>query len=351
MRTTLPSALLAAALSLCLSGCLAVHSALQAGAGQFTLITSARPLDEAKVSPSTPPAVRALLEEVDPILRYADAQGLKRTQNYQRYVALHRSAPVWVVSACPELSLTPKTWSFPIAGRFPYLAWFSPRAARDFADSLALEGLDVDVRPARAYSTLGWFDDPLLSSMLTSGPSASGELADDLLHESTHATLHISGQTPFNEGLATFAGTRLARGYLIATYGTEGRATKAFEEDEQRRKETSQLLSDAAKALDTLYRSPASDDDKRKQKKSILTQLQNQLGWRRAITNATLSQHRTYQTGEALFDKLLKACASDFKCFFARLGTLSEGSFQKPQQEDLEPVLAPLMAVQSAMRD
>src|SRR6185312_14274837 len=112
-----------------------------------------------------------------------------------------------------------KTWWFPIVGRVPYLGWFDRDDAHDFADELHREGWDSDVGAADAYSTLGWFDDPVLSTMIAGGDEAVGELVNVILHESVHATLYVDGQTRFNESLAEFVAGKLTTVYLGAHYG------------------------------------------------------------------------------------------------------------------------------------
>lgn len=322
------------------SGCLPVHYALQASAGQLDLLVRARPLEEARERPSTPPRHRALLAEVGPILRFAEERGLRATSNYRRYTPLRRDAAVWVVSACPELSLTPRTWSFPFVGSFPYLGWFDRASARDYARGLAAEGLDVDVRGARAYSTLGWFDDPILSTMLERGPEGPVRLADTLLHESAHATLHVAGQAPFNEGLASFAGTRLALEWLRARRGPGSRAEASFLASQERGRQAEQALRETAQALDALYKSAAPDEEKRAQKRARLEALRARLGWKRPITNATLQQHLTYQAGAEGFARVLDSCAGDWRCFFRKLGALRPADFARPQQQELDGLLA-----------
>src|SRR5690606_33885389 len=132
-------------------------------------------------------------------------QGLNRTRNYDHYADLQRPAAVWVVQAAPRLELTERAWSFPIVGTVPYLGFFDETEAQAFARELELaEDLDVDVRTAAAYSTLGWLRAPVLSTMIADGPEALGELVNIVLHESVHATVYVPGQSAFDESLASF---------------------------------------------------------------------------------------------------------------------------------------------------
>src|SRR4029078_3952588 len=132
-----------------------------------------------------------------------------------------RPAAVWVVSACEQLRFRSKEWHFPIVGSFPYLGWFDLEQAKAFADELRAESWDVDVRGAHAYSTLGWFRDAVLSTMIPEGKEALGELVNVVLHESVHATVYIEGQAFFNESIASFIADRLTDHYLIQTRGNK----------------------------------------------------------------------------------------------------------------------------------
>src|SRR5206468_11910645 len=126
------------------------------------------------------------------------------------------------VSACEKLRFQSKVWNFPFVGSFPYLGWFDLEDGRSFARELKAEDngkWDVDLRGAAAYSTLGWFRDPVVSSMIPEGKEALGELVDVVLHESTHATYYISGQAFFNESIASFVADKLTPFYLDAKLG------------------------------------------------------------------------------------------------------------------------------------
>lgn len=325
---------LAAVLS---SGCLTMHAALQSAEGQLTLLAARKPIAEVIASPRTRPRLKALLGEIEKVKRFGEERGLRPTGNYQDYVDVHRKAVVYVVSACEPLRFRSKTWSFPVAGDFPYLGWFDRRSAQDYARDLQDDGWDVDVRGATAYSTLGWFRDPVLSSMIASGPEALGDLVDVVLHESVHATLHLEGQALFDESLASFVADRLTPEYLARA----PRAREAWEAQQRRGEEAAKLLHGAYVELKSIYDSTSPDGDKRARKAAVLQALQARLKFR-PITNATLVQHQTYSSGGQGFARLLEACRGDYRCFFDRLRTLTPRSFSKPHQEDLDAVLLPL---------
>jgi predicted aminopeptidase len=252
--------------------------------------------------------VRVLLEEVPSIKKFGIGFGLTPTSSYETYVALDRPRVVWVTTASEPLAFKGRKWRFPIVGSVPYLGWFDRDDAKSFAEGLAKEGLDVDVRGATAYSTLGWFNDPVLSSMLPEGPQALGGLADVVLHESVHATVYVPGQSTFNESLAEYVSDGLTEEYLrsrgllpeLAAYRS-GRV-----EGERRRKR----MHEAYKELEALYASARPREEKLAIKAKVLEELREELGFVRALNNATLLEARTYGSESAAFEALFQRCGT-----------------------------------------
>ncbi len=199
-----------------LTGCAGLGYLLQAGKGQLEISNRAKPIDEVLKDERTPPRLKALLARIPEIKSFGERHGLKATSNYTEYVDLKRPAAVWVVSASEPLKFEPRRWSFPIVGSFTYLGWFDRKSAEEFGEELRKEGLDVYVRGASAFSTLGWFRDPVLSTMIGSGDTALGELANVVLHESVHATFYLKHQSYFNESLASFVADRMTPQYLAS---------------------------------------------------------------------------------------------------------------------------------------
>jgi len=258
---------------------------------------------------------------------------------------LDRPVVVWVVTASHPLRFRSKTWWFPIVGRVPYLGYFDRDSAYTFATELREEGLDVDVGGAEAYSTLGWFDDPVLSTMIGAGEEAIGELADVVLHESVHATLYVDGQTRFNESLAEFVSGKLTLIYLDERYGPASEEKTAFLAAERRGDERRKKMHRAYEELATLYASTQPDASKLAEKKRILTALRREAKVRRPINNATLASFKNYHSGTPELDALLAACGGSFARFFGVLAPLkkNKGAFKEPNQADFGPVLAPMV--------
>jgi predicted aminopeptidase len=135
----------------------------------------------------------------------ADSVGLRAKESFTTYSPLDRDTLVLVLSGAYRDRLVPKTWWFPIVGSVPYKGFFDFTAAKAAAKSLGGEGFDVYLRPSAAFSTLGWFNDPLLSTSLRAD---SIDLVDTIIHELTHNTFYASGQAVFNESFANFVGAR-----------------------------------------------------------------------------------------------------------------------------------------------
>jgi predicted aminopeptidase len=308
---------------------------LQAGRGQFQLSFSGRDVAEVLKDPKTSDSLRRLLSEAPQVLAYGVERGLKPTKSYQKYVALEREAAVWVVTASERLAFRSKVWSFPVAGSFHYLGWFDRNDAVEYATRLEAEGWDTDVRGAGAYSTLGWFSDPLLSTMISEGPSALGDWVNVLLHESVHATVFVKGQSSFNESLADFVADRMTFDYLTRFYGADAAETRAWRELQERSQARGARLHEAYSELNRVYEnSLLSAEAKVEAKDRIFAELSEQLKWKRRMTNATLIGFKTYQSGNRGLESLLTACGGDLLKMLHTVGKWDPQSFPKSQVTD-----------------
>lgn len=321
-------------------GCTTVDFLTQAAWGHLDVITRSQPIDVLIRQEDTPKKLRSLLAEVEPIKEYGMAQGLAASDSYSTYVQLDRSAVVWSVVACPPLSFEAHTWRFPIVGSVPYLGWFS----RDDADAFARQmhesmGYDVAVRPVSAYSTLGWFDDPLLSTMIARGPHVYGTLVNTVLHESVHATFYIHGQSYFNENLATFVADRMTPQYLEGRYGPHSRELLVYERAQKEWRWRLGKMGAAYEALEALYASDLPDEEKLDEKAKILGTLRHDLQSSQPLSNATLVDFRTYRAAEDDLEKLYQACYQDWQHFLGAITSLKASDFSQEQQQDLSSVV------------
>ena len=197
-----------------LAGCETVGYYGQAIRGQAELLLARQRVADLIADPATPPALGTALRTSVDVLAFAESElGIAADGRYQSYVDLDRRAVVYNVFASPPYTLAPVQWCFPIAGCVSYRGYFARADARAKADALAAEGFDVHVGGVAAYSTLGWFDDPLLSTFIDRGDAALAEL---LFHELAHGVVYVPGDTAFNESFATFVGRKAVAQFLAS---------------------------------------------------------------------------------------------------------------------------------------
>lgn len=187
----------------------------QAINGELHLLAARQPVSRVIAAPDTPAALRQRLRLAEQIRAFASAKlGLPDNASYTSYVALNRPYVSWSVYATKPLSLAPITWCFPVAGCVPYRGYFHQQAAEAFAAGLRAQGDDVYIANVPAFSTLGWFSDPLLSSMLGWNDTT---LANYIFHELAHQELYLKGDADFNESFAVTVADTGVRRWLAAT--------------------------------------------------------------------------------------------------------------------------------------
>jgi predicted aminopeptidase len=325
---------------LCLGGCLMPRYLAQASYGQLDLLARARPLDEVIADPEVSLRTRILLSGVPDIKAFGAAHGLETRRNYNTYVELDSTAAVWFVGAADPLSFTPRQWCFPIAGCFAGLGWFDVDDAFAQRDQLARAGYDAFARAAGAYSTGGWFHDPVVSSMLSDrDDDAWSWLANVILHESTHATVFIPDEPYFNEGFAEYIGDHLADDWLISRFGADSAEVADYHDDLARRAARTARKLAAYRELAALYASDAARADKLAKKAAIIDALVEELDLRERPNNASLIELRVYQAAGDGFAKVQAACGGSLARMIAAGKRLGRGDFSERLQPDLTPVL------------
>ena len=206
--------LLAIALIPLINGCSSAAYYAQLADGQWQLLQARKPVAKVIADPQPPPALREHLARAQAARTFASQHlHLPDNQSYRLYADLKRPYVVWNVFATPEFSLTPVTHCFPIAGCVAYRGYYSQGAARGEAALQRQQGNEVLVSGVEAYSTLGWFDDPILNSMLTWGDE---RLATLIFHELAHQRFYVKDDSEFNESFASFVeqqGSRQWRAY------------------------------------------------------------------------------------------------------------------------------------------
>ncbi len=202
-----------------LSGCTTGAYVARLGFGQAKVLLLSRPneaiLKDPSISRETKDRIRFVLE----VKQYAEERiGLKKTGNYSRYFEVGEKALLYVVSACPKDSLKPYQWKFPLVGKMSYKGFFGLNEARKEREKLERAGFDTCLRQASAYSTLGWFKDPIFSTMLDQKRAI---IAQIVIHELTHTTIFIRDHLDFNEQMASFMGDQGAIDFFSERYGKD----------------------------------------------------------------------------------------------------------------------------------
>ncbi len=222
--------------------------------GQLRVVNEAIPLEEFLNDSTTTKEQREKVEIIIEAKAFAfEKLGINYSENYSTIFNQEGKASMFVVSATDPYAFKPRLWKFPIIGTFPYKGYFDLEKAREEALRIREEeGMDVSVRTAGGWSTLGWFRDPVLSNMLK---RSEGDLASLIIHELTHGTLFVKDSVTFNENLASFIGDRGAILFLEEKYGKDSEQVNDFIFSNQDEESFKLYMLGAAQQLDSLYKS------------------------------------------------------------------------------------------------
>jgi predicted aminopeptidase len=322
-----------------LSGCSSSAYLWQLARGQVSVLQAREPIAQIIERPTTDPALRARLQAVLDARSFASARlALPDNASYTVYADIHRDAVLWNVFATPELSLQAKQWCYPLMGCFAYRGYYDQAAAEAEAQALRAQGLDVSLGAVPAYSTLGWFDDPVFNTMLG---WSDEHLIGTVFHELTHQKLHLRDDTAFNESLASFVEQQGWRAYRE---DRQRRGLPALREDSGGRydEDFTQLILTSRDRLEQLYDSERSAEEKRRGKAALFEQLRQDYvrlrddrwgGYRgydawmqRGLNNARLLPFGLYDTWVPAFAALFAQQQGRWPEFFeacAELGRLS----------------------------
>ena len=342
--------LILGASALC-SGCYTIKQ----GTTMLGYLNRAIPLE--KMSEKSGEEDRLFVKRVEDIRRFAmEELGLKESKNYTRYVELDRDYLAAVVSACAKDSFTRHDWWFPVVGKLPYKGFFNVEDARKERAKLEKKDLDVWIRGVDAFSTLGWFRDPLYSYMKN---YSDRELANLIIHELLHATVFLKNQSQFNEQLAEFVGTEGARLYIERIRGSDTGANPTGSEADNAPEEASARTDSAAylnfvraliTELDVMYRSDIPREEKLRRKEEIIAaakirfdenydtlfKTENYKGFSKLpVNNAYLELYRLYYEEDNFFKDLYEKSGSNLPKFIAAAKTLGK----KNPRAELEKAL------------
>ena len=326
------------AISLSLAGCGATFADFgyywQTVKGHWQILAGARPLDDVIADPATNGVLRSRLATAQRLRDYSVTElRLPDNGSYRGYVDLGRPFVVWNVVATPEFSLQPYQWCFPVAGCVTYRGYYSQAGADQEAEALKGLGHDVQVGGVAAYSTLGWFDDPLLSTFV-GYPEV--ELARLIFHELAHQVVYVKGDTVFNESFAT-AVEQLGLERWLTQHGTaeQGAGWLAWQ---QRRDDFLTLLQRTRARLEALYQQGGAPEVLRPAKAEIFTSLREEYrvlrdqhwgGFKgydrwfdRELGNAHLAAVSAYTAWVPAFRRLFEQVEGDFPRFYVAVADL-----------------------------
>jgi predicted aminopeptidase len=336
----------AAALLLVVAGYLALSPTgrylVRAAVAEGSILARRRPIVAMVQDSSTSPRIAAKLRLVLAARAFAaDSVGLRAKESFTTYSQLDRDTLVLVLSGAYRDRLVAKTWWFPIVGSVPYKGFFDFDLARASARALDAEGFDVYLRPSAAFSTLGWFNDPLLSTSLRAD---SIDLVDTVIHELTHNTYYASGQAVFNESFANFVGAR-GSAWFFRTRGSPAAADEADARwsDE---KTMSRFWAALYKSVDSAFKAHPTDSTARlaardtvyaRARRELVDVLGPQLRTigprvleRLRLDNAALLAHKIYDTDLDAFDAVWERQGRDLRRAVVRIIELAKSRPKDP---------------------
>lgn len=343
---------------LAVSGCKTLSFYAQAIRGQYQIFAHEKPIEKLIDDPKTPERLRSRFELVQHLRGFAQSDlHLPVDGHYRKYVDLHRPYVVWNVEAAPEFSMEPKTWWYPLVGSLEYRGYFFRPIATNYAGYLRRKGYDVTVGGVEAYSTLGWFKDPLLNTFLSNPDS---ELAEIIFHELAHQRVFARGDTDFNEAFATTVGQEGARRWLKAkgdTAALESYLAHIHRNDEfvrlvlKTRRQLEEVFGDQrnteGKVKRTNARQAVPRDELRKEKQRVYSDFKQQFAalkerwgtdtdldyWStHPINNAHLNSVAAYYDLVPAFEQLLADNGGDLNKFYQAAEKLA-GKSKKERSE------------------
>ncbi|MBW2412141.1 MAG: aminopeptidase [Deltaproteobacteria bacterium] len=320
-----------------LAGCESMHYYSQAIQGQYDILNKRQPISDIMADPDSPAILRQRLGHILAVRRFAENElQLPVGNHYQTYVDIERPYVVWNVFAAPELSLAPKTWCYPVVGCAAYRGYFSEKNARLYAAVLSSQGYEVYVAGVTAYSTLGWFNDPVLSTFVD---YSEGQSAALIFHELAHQVLYVKGDTAFNESFATAVEHEGLKRWL-----TKNRSSHLYRDylaSYRQQQQFIDLILLYRRKLETLYQSDAPSMAKKHRKALIISALGQEFNrlktaenglsayddWMNdSLNNAKISSVAAYHDFVPAFQRILAKADGDLNRFYTLCRQLAEQS-------------------------
>lgn len=324
---------------------------LRAAYEQSKILAARRDIDSVLSDPTTAPNDREKLQLVKEARTYAQSIGLSPGGSFKSYAEVSRDPLAWVVVASRRDAFSLYTWWFPIVGSVPYKGFFAKEDAESQIKELEAEGYESSMRGTEAFSTLGWFDDPVVSTTLKNPPL---RIANTVIHESVHSTVWIPGHVAFNESLANFVGSQGSIAFFAAQLGECRRASTSCEHLEKQliavRKESvfqyelAELIEAVYRDLDALYkRKDLSSDEKVQRRAEVFFNATEP--FRRAhpavkvlkeVNNSEVIQLKLYMTKLTLFRKLFDLKSGDWRAFIQAIREIKEKVDDDPLKDPFD---------------
>lgn len=322
-------------MGLVLSGCSSMQYYAQAVKGHTEILTQEQSIEELLDGSALNPDLREILSHSQEARNFAVSElGLPDNDSYRNFVALDRDYVVWNVVATDEFSVKSEQWCFLVVGCISYKGYYDRKQAERFAIELKEKGHDVYLAGVRAYSTIGWFDDPLLSTMLYRDEARRIGI---IFHELAHQQVYIKDDSAFNEAFAMTVEIEGVKRWLITRNEIE--LLEKYEESLKRKWIFNRLLNDTREQLKAIYAQPIRVDEKRLRKQQVFDSLQRRYEQARQdwggydgydnwmaqdLNNAHLSQVATYYDLIPAFQGLLAASDQDFRVFYQKVEEIGD---------------------------
>ena len=303
--------------------------------GQVAILTRQRAVEDMLQDERLTPQEQQKVRLIQEVRAFAINQlGMRDSNSYTTFVHLDRPFVSYNLSAAPPDALTPYVWRFPFVGRMPYKGFFDKDYALREQHELDQEGYDTYMRGVRAYSTLGYFADPILSSMLAYDDFT---LINTIIHEMLHQTVWIKGSVSFNESLANFVGEQGTLAYLARRYGADSPEYQRYRDVRADALVFEDYMHTLIERLEVLYRAPISRADKLHQRAQIFaeavaaypevfprmkTTAYRRFFEQRTLNNAVLLAFRVYHRDPTFFDQALAEQGGDLRRMIAYFKTL-----------------------------
>ncbi len=330
-----------------LSGC-QIGYYFSSAYNQMSLLNQRVPIEKALQDPALSEDQKKKLQLAAKVRAFNEnVLHLKVTKNYTTFVKLDRPYVTYVVSAAPKWELKHHLWSYPFVGQMPYKGFFNEEKAKEEEQDLKKQDLDTYLRGVSAYSTLGWFNDPLLSSMLA---YPEHELVNTLIHETVHTTLYIKNSADFNERLAVFLGNKGMELYYHQEEGPDSKTVQQAQMENEDDRLFSEFISREISDLEQWYKNQSEKNEEARQKRiqEIQAHFKTELAPRLksksysrfpelSLNNARLLVYKTYMQDLSDFEKLYTQVGGDFSKFIEKCKSLEAS---KNPEEDLKKLIS-----------